>query len=140
VITSILVVAGTITVVAGMSVYLEWQLRRLAANRRRAGESICQFARSFPRRSTDFRVVRAVYEGISTYLTHDPSRFPVRATDSCTRTFYMDDDDLEDLGLGLLRRCGRSSDGLEQNPYARRVWTVQDLVAFISHQPRQDAA
>lgn len=64
-------------------------LRALAAQRQ--GESICQFARAFPRRQVDTWVLRAVYESLHGYLG---GRLPIRADDRLKQDLRLDDDDL----------------------------------------------
>lgn len=103
--------------------------RRLAAER--VGESTCTFARSFDFRRVDTRVMRAVYEGVQSYV-----RFPIRASDHLTKDLRLDDEDLSlDIIPDIAHRTGRSLDGYEANPYYGQADTVGGLVHFLASQP-----
>lgn len=107
-------------------------LRALAAQRQ--GESICQFARAFPRRQVDTWVLRAVYESLHGYLG---GRLPIRADDRLKQDLRLDDDDLDlDLLEEMARLSGRSLERIEDNPWFERVTSVRDLVLFLDQQPR----
>jgi len=111
--------------------------RRLAAlAETRPGESICEFARAFERRSVDTWVVRAVYEQVQELLRPSYDGFPVRADDLLTEDLGIDMDDVEmDLAPVLAERTGRSLDRTESNPFFGKLSTVADLVHFFSLQP-----
>src|SRR3954466_10043319 len=79
------------------------RLRRLADERQ--GETICNFARSLDYRRLDTKIIRAVCEGFQGYLGR---RFPVRASDDLDLTYRIDREDLDDLAIGIARRCRRS--------------------------------
>jgi hypothetical protein len=111
-------------------------LRGLAAQRQ--GESICQFARAFPRRQVDTWVLRAVYESLHGYLG---GRLPIRADDRLKQDLRLDDDDLDlDLLEEMARLSGRSLERTADNPWFDRVTSVRDLVLFLDHQPRLSAS
>lgn len=115
--------------------------RRLRAMARaRAGESICTFARAFPRRAVDPRVVRAVYEEVQRWCTIPGEPLPLRATDRFEEDLRVDGDTLEDIVSDIAERSRRSPDRPRKNPYYGKVKTVGDLVYFLSHQPRARAA
>lgn len=126
-------------VVAGSAVlvkYLSWReqqrLARLAAQRQ--GQSICQFARAFPRWQVDTWVIRAVYESLHGYLG---GGLPIRADDRFKEDLRVDDEDLEfELLEEMARLSGRSLAGVEDNPFYGRVLRVRDLVLLLDHQPR----
>jgi hypothetical protein len=99
----------------------------------RAADSICTFARSFPRREVDTWVIRAVWDQLDL-------RFPVRAEDRLTDDLGMDDVDLDFDMAGVADRCGRSLATPERNPWYGKVETVGDLVRFVAAQPRVSAA
>ncbi len=108
---------------------------RLAAGRR--GESICTFARSFPRRSVDPWVLRAVYEEL--HRAADSS-FPPRSMDPLGLDLGICEvEDVEDLIVGVADRVGRSLDAPEDNPHYARIETVGDVVRFLSAQPPSPA-
>jgi len=130
-------------IVAGLAVlglWMAWRerrhLARLAAQRQ--GESICQFARAFARRTVDTWVIRAVYESLHGYLG---GQLPIRADDRLQQDLRLDGDDLDlDLLAEMARLSGRSLERTADNPWFDRVTTVRDLVTFLGHQPRLPAA
>ena len=80
--------------------------------RARAGESICEFSRSFDTRKTDAWVIRAVYE--------------------------LDPDDIDlDLLADVASRTRRLIRDTSSNPFRGGVKTVGDLVAFFCAQPSE---
>ena len=104
---------------------------RLADERR--GESICTFVRSFPRRSVDAWVLRAVYEALDRAVG---SSFAPRSTDPLDFLLgFAEDEDVEDLIVEVADRVGRSLDDPERNPHYGRIATVGDVVRFLSAQP-----
>ncbi|MGA4633538.1 hypothetical protein ACPA5B_06620 [Pseudomonas solani] len=111
-------------------------IQRLAQERR--GESICQFARTFPRREVDTWVIRAVYKGLHDYLG---GALPIRAGDHLRKDLRVDGEDLDlDLLGPIAARCGRSLESTDLNPWFGKVHRVQDLVRFLDHQPRLTSA
>lgn len=102
----------------------------------RSGESICEFARGFERRSVDTWVVRAVYEQVQELLRPSYANFPVRADDHLKDDLGIEMDDVEmDLAPVVAERTGRSLDHTESNPFFGRLTTAADLVHFFSAQP-----
>ena len=82
------------------------RLRRLAGSR--AGESICEFARSFERHQVDTWVVCAVYEQLQEYLGGNPP-VPIRAADRLKVDLPVDTEELEmDIVARIAQRTGRS--------------------------------
>jgi hypothetical protein len=120
----VLVVAG----VAGSRAH-----RRLVQHmmRVRAAESICTFARSFPRRAVDTLVVRAVWDAVHL-------GYPLRAEDRFVEDLGMDERDWDmDVDVeAIAARCGRSLAEYERNPWYGETSTVGGLVRFLSAQPR----
>lgn len=112
------------------------QQRREDLAAERQADSICTFARSFPRRSVDPWVVRAVYEELPRAFG---LRLPPRATDRFDDDYRILDDDLDDLIVDVADRVGRSLDAPEDNPHYGRVETVGDVVRFLSAQPPSPA-
>jgi hypothetical protein len=109
------------------------RLATLASSRR--GETICQFARSFDRRSVDTWVIRAVYEQVQGLLHSTCTSFPLRASDRL-QDLGIDIEDIEmDLAVSLSESTGRSRDNPEENPFYGQINTVSDLVMFFSAQP-----
>lgn len=99
----------------------------------RTTDSICGFARSFPRRSVDTWIVRAVYAALSEYRG-----YPVRASDHITEQLLIDyDGELEYLSRVIAERSGRLLENQAANPLIDKVTTVGDLVRFFQHQPRR---
>lgn len=126
-----LVLAGVVLLVGQQLRRERDHLLRLAAQRQ--GESICQFARAFPRREVDAWVIRAVYESLSRYIG---GHLPIRADDQLKQDLWLDDDDLDlDLLDEMARLCGRSLERGEENPWFGRVERVRDLVLFLNRQP-----
>ena len=111
-----------------------------AAERRQAGESLCTFARAFPRRDVDTWVIRAVWDALQPYLRRrTDAPFPIRATDRPCTDFGIHVEDLEDLADELLVWTGRSWDGADQDPLYSKEETVDDLVRFVDAQPLREA-
>jgi hypothetical protein len=134
-----LIVLGAFVMIVGLgSVLGTRRMRRLAAER--TDESICTFARSFDCRRTDPWVLRAVYEELSRQLVVDGRPLPIRADDRWDEDFKFDPDDFDEFVIDIAHRAGRSMDGAEHNPLRGKVKTVRDLVHFLEHQPRTEAA
>jgi len=106
--------------------------------RARAGESICEFSRSFDTRKTDTWVIRAVYEQLQLQLRWICPDFPVRATDRLIEDLWLDPDDIDlDLLADVSSRTRRSIRDTSSNPFRGGVKTVGDLVAFLCAQPSE---
>jgi len=106
--------------------------------RARAGESICEFSRSFDARNTDTWVIRAVYEQIQLQLRWIYPDFPVRATDRLIEDLRLDPDDIDlDELADVASRTGRSIRDTKPNPFLGGVKTAGDLVAFFCAQPSE---
>lgn len=109
------------------------RLARMAQGR--AGESICQFARSIDCRRVDTWVVRAVYEELQRSLSAVVA-VPLRLTDNLQSDLRLDADDLDDLVVDMAQRARRSLADTSANPLFGKVITVGDLVEFLQAQPR----
>ena len=109
------------------------RLARMAQSR--AGESICQFARSIDCRRVDTWVVRAVYEELQRSLSLAMA-VPLRMTDHLQHDLRLDADDLDDLVVDMAQRARRSLADTSANPLFGKVTTVGDLVEFLQAQPR----
>ena len=109
------------------------RLARMAQSR--AGESICQFARSIDCRRVDTWVVRAVYEELQRSLSAAVA-VPLRLTDHLQSDLRLDADDLDDLVVDMAQRARRSLADTSANPLFGKVTTVGDLVEFLQAQPR----
>ena len=109
------------------------RLARMAQSR--AGESICQFARSIDCRRVDTWVVRAVYEELQRSLSAAVA-VPLRLTDNLHSDLRLDADDLDDLVVDMAQRARRSLADTSANPLFGKVTTVGDLVEFLQAQPR----
>lgn len=106
-------------------------LQALASSR--AGESICDFARSFDRRAVDPWVIRAVYEELQREVQF--GSFPIRPSDMLVRDLHIDPDDLDmSLAPAISARTGRTLEAVETNPYCGKVLTAFDLVLFFNGQ------
>lgn len=109
------------------------RLRRLALFRQ--GEDLCSFARAFDRRTTNYWVVRAVYDELRPYCTFRGGRVPLRPSDSLEQELRIGSDDLTDIARDATVRTGRVFENLQANPLYGRVSTVADLIAFVQYQP-----
>ncbi len=110
-----------------------------ALGEERSQQSICEFARSFDKRSVDTWVIRAVYEQIQEYVSMSGVVVPIQAKDSLFELLEIDSDDLDmDLVAEIAERTGRSLEGWEKNPWHGKVETVGDLVHFFVAQPLVD--
>jgi hypothetical protein len=98
----------------------------------RKNESICTFARSFNCRIVDTWVIRAVYEE----LLPLHSDLPLRISDRFEEDLELGYEDVEDIGLDMAYRAGRSLKNTEKNPLYGKVKTIGDLVLFLNNQPR----
>jgi hypothetical protein len=106
--------------------------------RARAGESICEFSRSFDTRKTDTWVIRAVYEQLQLQLRWICPNFPIRATDRLIEDLWLDPDDIDlDLLADVASRTSRSVRDTSGNPFRGGVKTAGDLVAFFCAQPSE---
>jgi hypothetical protein len=106
--------------------------------RARAGESMCEFSRSFDARNTDTWVIRAVYEQLQLQLRWIYPDFPVRATDRLIEDLRLDPDDIDlDVLADVASRTGRSIRDTKSNPFFGGVKTAGDLVAFFCAQPSE---
>jgi hypothetical protein len=114
------------------------RLRKLVESR--AGESICEFARSFERHHVDTWVVRAVYEQLQEYLGGN-TLVPIRTTDRLKDDLPLDMEDVEmDIAVQISQRTGRSLSNTIANPYNAKVKTVEDLVLFFNAQAKSKPA
>jgi hypothetical protein len=109
-----------------------WQ-RRLAATRQ--SETICEFARSFDRR-TDTWIIRAVYEELTRFLAVEGRPLPVRREDRCEKDLRIDAEDLDDLARDIAYRARLSMEHSDKNPLYGKVKTVADMVTFFEQQPK----
>ena len=124
-------IIGPFAVVYGILVLRsQRRWKRLETDRRE--ESICEFARALPTRQHDTRIVRAVYEE----LTSDRG-ISVRSSDRLEHDLGFLPEDLEDRVAAIARRAGRSLAVSEDNRLYGRVVTVADLVSFFEFQPKE---
>ena len=103
-------------------------MRCLAEERK--NDSICSLARSFDYRNVDTRIIRAVYEEVQLLCN-----FPVRSSDRLREDLGIDLEDLDDMVSVIAYRSQRKLDKTDQNPFNDGVFTVSELVMFLSHQP-----
>lgn len=97
--------------------------------------SICTFARSFDCRQTDTWIIRATWEQIQRSMPPGLASFPLLRWDRLKEDLRLDEEAIDELGVEIAERCGRTWDDVERNPFYARVCTVSDLVGFLSHQP-----
>lgn len=123
------------------AIYLIAQFRgRRHFNKLKQGreeESICTFARHFERYEVDTWVIRAVYEELADYCPE----MPIRPTDNIFDDLCIDSDDFEmdfkdDIVGSIAKRCGRSLEKYQYNPYFGKGDTVEGLVHFFNNQPK----
>lgn len=125
-------------VVALRSAVRTRERRKIALERE--GLSICEFARSFDRRSVDPYIIRAVYEGLAEFNMVDGKNIPIMPDDDLFKDYGMDPDDLhEDLMEVLAFRTGRSIDYSNENPFTGEINTARDLVFCLNGQPMQNS-
>ena len=72
----------------------------------RVDESICNFARAFPRKKVDTWIIRSVYEALENYVSMEDTKFPIRASDNLFEDLRVDVEDFEmDLVPEIAKRC-----------------------------------
>ena len=122
--------------VSGMVDSRKRRARLSALAQARQGESICQFARAFPRRDVDAWVIRAVWETVMAWGGRDLVRlnFPLRADDSLALFALDDDEELFDALSDAATRAGRTLEDLEHNPFFPLI-TLRDMVMALNAQP-----
>lgn len=97
--------------------------------------SICTFARSFDCRNVDTWIIRATYEEIQRYL--DPKTLPpIKTSDRLWEDLHIEADDVEYIGVAVAKRIGYDLRDTKSNPLYDGVKTVEDLVLFLTNQPR----
>ena len=102
----------------------------------RENESICTFSRSFNCREIDTWIVRAVYEEIYDYV-----KIPLRPTDHVFTDLKIDEDDFDlDIVESIAKRTGRSLKNYTTNPFYGKAGTLEGLVHFFNHEPKQVSA
>ncbi|MCU0864937.1 MAG: hypothetical protein MUC36_14195 [Planctomycetes bacterium] len=106
--------------------------RRRELIKERAGESICTFARSFPRLSVDTWVIRAVWNAF-----HDP-KLALRADDSLDTDLCIECGDVDwELVASF---ADRSLDSPEASQRLDAADTIADVVRLLDALPRRAAA
>jgi hypothetical protein len=113
-----------------------WRRHLAAMAASRADEGICSFVRALPIRDLDTRVVRATFEEIQAYLRHGPRGFPLRPSDRLVEDLDIDPEDLEDITVTIADRAGRTLEAYRANPRYAGMTTAEDLIAFLSAQPK----
>lgn len=134
---AVAVVVGSIVLLGAVEA-IEDHRRTGKLKEGRAGESLCTFARGFPRRDADPWILRATCEGIQALLPG----VAIRPGDRFKRELHIAGDDLDDLAEEVARRSGRAWDreSTKRNPYRGGVETVADLMRFMELQPRKTEA
>ena len=117
---------GLYTAYAFRQARLLRERKRLA----RQGESICTFARSFDCRARDTWIIRAVYEEFEAAVG-----FPIRRSDDFVDDLNIDLEDASVLLAPIAFRCGRTLEGMEQNPWYFQVRTIAHFIEFLHEQP-----
>lgn len=110
------------------------RLRKVA--KARTEESICNFARSFPRKDSDPWLIRAVYEELQNYFKGDVAHLPLRASDRIDEDLRIDREDLDDIAYDIAHRAGYDMTDAQNNPLFNKVKTVADIVQFMTFQPK----
>ncbi len=110
------------------------KMRTIVASR--TGESICTYARQFDYRRLDTQTMRATFEELQPWMISREEIFPFRASDRFEEDLHFDGEDLDMMAYDIARRCQRSMENVESNPYFGSVKTVHDLVLFLNHQPK----
>lgn len=123
-----LIGAGSTFVLCAVIFAIAWYNTALI-RRERAGDSICDFARSFPRRSVDTWILRSVYEEISRVVM-----FPIRAEDKLYELLGAEwafDLALDDIAA----RAKRELNDAASASACEDIFTVRDLVSFLNRRP-----
>lgn len=114
----------------------QWAQRHFAPLvQARAGQSICDFARSIDCRRVDTWVVRAVYEEVQSCVCSGAA-LPLRVTDRLKEDLRLHADDVDDIAMDVAARAGLDEASTDANPFFGKVATVGDLVEFLNAQPR----
>lgn len=122
-----------------LSLQDHYKMRRIA--RERGHPDICAYARSFDFRNTDTKIMRSVYTEMQEWAgVYDGVPFPVQASDNIDDIYNMHPEDLEEMVIEIIEEHDRSFDNYQKNPYYNTMHTVKDLVLFIDHQPKLNAA
>ena len=124
--------------IAASSVFTVRKFRRLRASRQ--VDDIGTFARTVPIRELDTWVVRATYEEVAAYLGTDKQPFPVRPADRLKEDLEIDGEDLWDIVVAIVKRCGRTLDDFEKNPLYTKMKTVEDLIRVVMWQKKTETA
>ncbi len=114
------------------------RLRRMADER--VGESLCTFARAFPRGQRHPWILRAAYEELQPHCAVSNHHLPLRPSDRWREDYGIDPEEFDDIAIAIARRLGLDLKDSRANPYYGRVDTVADLVAFLSKLPPKVAA
>lgn len=115
------------------------QRRELAVKLRaaRKGDALCRFARDFDCRKVDTWLVRATFEEVQgAWHGVGGGPVPLRAGDRWREDLRFNGDDLEEIGTRIAGRAGYSLADTRGNPLYGKVRTVDEIVAFMRHQPR----
>jgi len=130
-----IIIVFAIVVGLPIAIFDHFRFKRLV--RKRAGLSICQFARSFDCRHVDTRIIRAVYEALQGWTSFGIKQFPIMAVDDLNKVYGLKDEDLDDFAENLAQAAKRGWTDLERNPLYGKVTTAKDLVLFLNFQPKQ---
>jgi len=123
-------IAAVVTIVA-----LLWHKKLIKRLNSREDVNICTFARSFDCRNVNTWIIRATYEEIQRYL--DPKTLPpIKASDRLWEDLHIEADDAEFIAAAIAKRIGYDLKDTKSNPHYDRVKTVEDLVLFLTNQPR----
>ncbi len=106
------------------------RLRNIAEAR--VGESICEFARSLSRPTTDPWVIRAVWDELQTFAGARSEAFPLRRSDSLYELLLIDEEETADISEAICERIGRASPHQEGRPSLPSIETAGDLVLFVN--------
>ena len=112
-----------------------WQhLNGLAASR--AESSYGAFRRTFDSKTTDGKVIRAVWEALQANIAPATGDFPIAADDDLYRDLRLDEDDITlDIARRVSISTGRTLKWAQHNPHWARLNTPHDLVLFFNAQP-----
>lgn len=110
------------------------QLRRLHASRPEG--SICSFARTFDRRTTDPWVIRAAWDEVQSYVSLNDRPLPLFPDDDLDRDLGIDPEEAEDVATRVAQRAGYDWETTRFNPFHGAPLTVGTLVQFVNAQPR----
>ena len=82
--------------------------------------------------------MRATYEELAVWIGDENEPFPIRVTDRIVEDLEIDGEELCDIGIAITRRCGRTLEDGDKNPFIPDMKTVEDLIRAVMWQKREE--